>query len=107
MKSLANMMQQAQDLQSKISELQEKMANVEVVGKSAGGMCEVTLSGKGEAQKIKIDPSLVDGDNIQTMEDLIVAAFNDAKSKADAEMKRQMSDLTGGISLPPGMQLPF
>jgi len=107
MKNLASMMKQAQQLQSKMAEMQENLQNIEVTGSSAGGMCLVTLNGKGEARKLKIDPSLVTPDDATVMEDLILAAFNDAKSKVDASMREKMSELTGGLPLPPGMQLPF
>ena len=107
MKNLASMMKQAQELQSKMSEVQEKLRSLEVVGSSAAGMCEVTMNGKGEVLKLKIDPSLVSKDDTLIMEDLIVAAFTDAKSKSDNLMRDKMSDLTGGLSLPLGMQLPF
>jgi DNA-binding YbaB/EbfC family protein len=107
MKNLAGMMKQAQEMQSKMTEMQENLQNVEVTGTSAAGMCQVTLNGKGEAVKLKIDPSLVTPDDATVLEDLILAAFNDAKNKVDAEMREKMSELTGGLQLPPGMQLPF
>ncbi len=107
MKNLAGMMKQAQEMQSKMTEMQENLQSVEVTGSSAAGMCQVTLNGKGEAVKLKIDPSLVTPDDATVLEDLILAAFNDAKSKVDAEMREKMSELTGGLQLPPGMQLPF
>jgi len=107
MKNFAGMMKQAQQLQSKMADMQENLQNVEVTGSSAAGMCEVTLNGKGEARKIKIDPSLVTPDDATVLEDLILAAFNDAKAKVDVEMREKMSELTGGLPLPPGMQLPF
>jgi len=107
MKNLASMMKQAQQMQSKMTEMQENLQNVEVTGSSAGGMCQVTLNGKGEARKLKIDPSLVTPEDASVLEDLILAAFNDAKTKVDTEMREKMSELTGGLQLPPGMQLPF
>jgi len=107
MKNLASMMKQAQQMQSKMTEMQENLQTVEVTGSSAGGMCQVTLNGKGEARKLKIDPSLVTPEDASVLEDLILAAFNDAKTKVDTEMREKMSELTGGLQLPPGMQLPF
>ena len=107
MKNLASMMKQAQEMQSKMTEMQENLQNMEVTGSSAGGMCQVTLNGKGEARKLKIDPSLVTPEDATVLEDLILAAFNDAKNKVDTEMREKMSELTGGLQLPPGMQLPF
>ena len=107
MKNLAGMMKQAQELQSKMTEMQENLQNIEVTGSSAAGMCEVTLNGKGEARKLKIDPSLVTPEDAGVLEDLILAAFNDAKTKVDLQMRDKMSELTGGLPLPPGLQLPF
>ncbi len=107
MKNLASMMKQAQEFQSKMAEVQEKLKSLEVIGASAAGMCEVTMNGKGEVLKLKIDPSLVDPGGTGVMEDLIIAALADAKSKSDNLMRDKMSDLTGGLALPPGMQLPF
>lgn len=107
MKNLASMMKQASELQGKMAEIQENLQQIEVTGSSAAGMCQVTLNGKGEARKLKIDPSLVTPDDAGVLEDLILAAFNDAKSKVDAEMRDKMAELTGGLPLPPGFQLPF
>ena len=107
MKNLANMMKQAQEFQNKLSDIQEKMATVEVKGVSAGGMCELMMNGQGEAQRLKIDPCLLNEENVEVLEDLIVAAINDAKTKADSTLKEKMSELTGGLPLPAGFQLPF
>ncbi|NQW00841.1 MAG: YbaB/EbfC family nucleoid-associated protein [Rhodospirillales bacterium] len=107
MKNFASMMKQAQEMQSKMAEMQENLQTIEVIGQSAAGMCQVTLNGKGEAKKIKIDPSLVTPDDAGVLEDLILAAFNDAKGKVEAEMKEKMSELTGGLALPEGFKLPF
>lgn len=107
MTNLGQMMKQAQQLQTKMQEMQDALAEMEVTGQSGGGMCRVTLSGKGEARRVKIDPALVTPDDAEVLEDLIVAAFNDAKAKAEAHMAEAMSELTGGLQLPPGMQLPF
>ena len=105
--NLANMMKQAQEMQSKMADMQENLQKVEVLGESAAGMCQVTLNGKGEAKTLKIDPSLVTPEDVGVMEDLILAAFNDAKTKVEAQMKDQMSEFTGGIPLPEGFKLPF
>lgn len=107
MKNLGQMLKQAQEIQSKMAGMQEELADMEITGSSAGGMVQVTLNGKGEARKLKIDPSLVTPDDAEVLEDLILAAFNDAKGKIETEMQDRMSDLTGGLSLPPGMKLPF
>lgn len=104
--NLQNLMKQAQNMQKKMEEAQSKLAEKEVVGKSAGGMVEVTLNGKYEMKKINIDKSLVDADEVDVLEDLIVAAYNDAKNKVDEEMKNNMSSITGGLDLG-GMKFPF
>ena len=107
MKNLGQMLKQAQEMQAKMQEMQEKLANVEVTGSAAGGMCQVTMSGKGEARRVSIDPALVISDETEVLEDLILAAINDAKTKAEEESRTEMQKLTGGLELPPGFQLPF
>ena len=76
-------------------------------GGAGGGRIEVTLNGKGEARKISIDPSLIEGSEAEMLEDLVLAAFNDAKGKQEQAVREKMSELTGGLPLPPGMRLPF
>jgi len=107
MKNLGQMLKQAQEFQSKMAGMQEEMADMEVTGSSGGGMVQVILNGKGEARKIKIDPSLVTPDDAEVLEDLILAAFNDAKGKAEKAMQEKMAEMTGGLELPPGMKLPI
>ncbi len=107
MKNLGQMMKQAQEMQAKMAEMQEKLAEVEVTGASGGGMIQVTLNGRGEMRKVEIDPALVDPDEVAVLEDLIVAAANDARAKVEAQAAQRMSELTGGLSLPPGFKLPF
>ena len=107
MKNLGQMMRQAQEMQSKMAELQEQLAATEVTGAAGGGMVQVTTNGKGELRAIKIDPALVDPNEVAVLEDLIVAATNDARSKADAASAERMRELTGGLALPPGFKLPF
>ena len=107
MKNLAQMMKQAQEMQSKVAEMQERLANVEVTGVAGGGMLEVRMTGKGEMRGMKIDPALVNPDETEVLEDLIMAAVNDAKAKSDALAREEMQKLTGGLNLPPGMNLPF
>jgi len=107
MKNLGAMMKQAQQMQSKMAELQEQLAVMEITGSSGGGMVRVTLNGKSEALRVKIDPSLFEDKDAEVLEDLILAAFNDAKSKVETAMREKMSELTGGLQLPPGLQLPF
>jgi DNA-binding YbaB/EbfC family protein len=107
MKNLGHMLKQAQEFQSKMAGMQEEMTDMEVTGSSAGGMVQITLNGKKEARKLKIDPSLVTPDDAEVLEDLILAAFNDAKGKVEKVMQEKMSEMTGGLALPPGMKLPF
>jgi len=99
-------MKQAQELQGRMADLQEQLAQLEITG-AAGGMVEVTLNGKGEARKFKIDPAAVNAEDTEMLEDLLLAAFNDAKSKQEQAMREKMSALTGGLPLPLGMALPF
>ena len=107
MKNFGQMMKQAQKLQEKMGELQEQLATAELVGSSGGGMVEVTLSGKGDVRKLKIDPSLVDREEVEVLEDLIVAAMNDAKTKLEAHVAERMAEVTGGLKLPSGIQFPL
>jgi DNA-binding YbaB/EbfC family protein len=107
MKNLGNMLKEAQKLQSRMAEMQAKLDTIEVAGAAGGGMVTVTLNGKGEMRKVKIDPSLVDPAEIEILEDLVVAAFNDAKAKVEAQVQDEMSKLTGGMNLPAGLKLPF
>ena len=107
MKNISGMLKEAQKLQQRMGEMQAKLAELELDGSAAGGMVTVTLNGKGEMRKIKIDRSLVVPDEIEMLEDLIVAATNDAKAKTEAHVQEEMGKLTGGLPLPPGMKLPF
>lgn len=107
MKNLGQMMKQAQKMQEKMGSLQDELANSEVTGSSGGGMVEVTMSGKHVVGNIHIDESLMVADERDVLEDLLAAAFNDAKTKVEEMMKEKMSELTGGLQLPPGMSLPF
>ena len=107
MRNLGDMMKQAQEMQAKMAEAQEKIEVMQVTGASGGGMVEVTLSGKGDMRQVQIDPSLLGGDDKEVLEDLIMAAHNDAKSKAEELVQEEMAKVTGGLNLPPGLKLPF
>jgi len=107
MKNLAGLMKQAQQMQERMQDMQSKMEAMEVEGTSGAGMVTLTLSGKGELRRIKIDPKLADPSDLEMLEDLIVAAHRDAKAKAEAMMQAEMQKVTGGLQLPPGMKLPF
>ena len=104
---IMKMMKQAKDLQSKMATMQEEIALIEVEGAGGAGLVKVTLNGKGEMRGVSIDPSLLKEEEAEILEDLIVAAHNDAKGKAEAAMQEKMQELTGGLQLPPGMQLPI
>jgi len=102
---LMKMMKQAQEIQGRMQKMQEDLAGLEVEGQSGGGLVKVTINGKFEARAIKIDPSLIKPDEREILEDLILAAFQDAKSKAEAAVQAKMQELTGGLQLPPGLKL--
>ena len=107
MTNFGKMMKQAQELQSRMADLQEQLVQLEITGGAGGGMVEVTLNGKGEARKFKINPAAVNAEDSEMLENLLLAAFNVAKNKQEQAMREKMSALTGGLPLPPGMALPF
>ncbi|MFZ5791553.1 MAG: YbaB/EbfC family nucleoid-associated protein [Pseudomonadota bacterium] len=107
MKNIGQMMKQAQQMQAKMAELQAQLESHEVTGQSGGGMVSATMNGKGQVRRVKIDPKLVDPSDVGMLEDLIVAALNDAKAKLEAHLQAEMAKLTGGLQLPPGFKLPF
>ena len=102
--NIAQLMQQAQKMQEGLKEAQAELANLEVTGQSGGGMVEVTLSGRHEVRRINIDPSI--GDDMEMLEDLVAAAFNDAVNRVQEASQEKMSGLTGGMPMPPGFTLP-
>ena len=101
------MMKRAEEMQRKMASLQDEAGRAIVEGRSGGGLVSVTLNGKGEMQGLSIDPSLFKEDDISVLEDLIVTAHNEAKTKAEQMMQQKMAELTQGLQLPPGMKLPF
>ena len=103
--NIAQLMQQAQRMQENMQRAQEEVAQLEVIGNSGGGMVAVTLSGRMECRKVRIDPSVLS--DPEMAEDLIAAAFNDAVNKVNAESQARMSAATAGMQLPPGMKMPF
>jgi nucleoid-associated protein EbfC len=107
MKNFGDMMKKAQEMQAKMGEMQAKMAAIELSGTAGGGLVEVTLNGKFETRRVRIDRTLLKGDEGEVLEDLLVAAFNDARAKVEARMAQEMGALTGGLQLPPGFKLPF
>ncbi len=107
MRDMMGMMKQAKEMQSKMKALQDEIAELEVTANSGGGLVSVTLSGKGVLSGLKIDPSLVKEGEGEILEDLIIAAHNDAKGKLEALMAEKTQALTAGLPIPPGFKLPF
>ena len=107
MNNFNNMIKQAQDLQKKMAEAQEKVETLEAEGISGGGIVKITINGKNNVTSVNIDETEIDKNEKEILEDLIVAAFNDARDKIQRKIADEMSSLTGGIKLPPGMKLPF
>ncbi len=107
MKNLAGLMKQASQMQQKMQEMQELLESREVEGQAGAGMVVVTLSGKGDMRRVKIDAKLADPAEMEMLEDLILAAHTDAKRKVEALAAEEMQKATGGLQLPAGMKLPF
>jgi len=105
--NIGNMMRQVQEMQSKMANMQERLGDVEIQGQAGGGMVAATINGKGEMKGIKIDPKLIDPNDKEMLEDLIVAACNDARAKMESEVAKETEKMMGGIKLPPGVKLPF
>ncbi len=107
MKDILGIMKQAKEMQSKMAEMQEGLAEVEAEGSSGAGMVTLTLSGKGDLRSLSIDPSMVKDGEVEMIEDLIIAAHADAKGKVENIMAEKTKELTAGLPIPPGMKLPF
>ena len=107
MKDLSKLMKQAQEMQQRVGEMQEALASAELDGSAGGGMVTVTLNGKGDMRRIKIDPAIAGPDDIEVLEDLIVAAHGAARARVEAHAAEEMKKVTGGMQLPPGMEMPF
>lgn len=107
MKNLGNMLKQAQQMQTRMQDMQAKLEATEVEGQAGAGMVKVRLTGKGDLRRVAIDPSLMAPDEREVLEDLLVAAHADAKQKVEAMMAEEMQKATAGMSLPPGIKLPF
>ncbi len=104
---LNEIMKQAGEMQARMQEMQEKLADIEATGEAGAGMVKVVLNGKGYAKAVAIERSLMKEDEAEILEDLVAAAINDAKAKLEKETEEQMKKLTAGMPLPPGMKLPF
>ncbi|MCO5063659.1 MAG: YbaB/EbfC family nucleoid-associated protein [Rhizobiaceae bacterium] len=107
MKDLLGLMSKAKEMQAKMQSMQEEMTSLEATGQSGGGLVSVTLSGKFEMKALKIDLSLVKEGEGEILEDLIVAAYNDAKSKIEQAIQQKTQEMTSGLGLPAGLKLPF
>ena len=104
-KGFGNMLKQAQELQERMQAMQAELEGLEVEGSAGGGMVRVTLSGKGDMKRVAIDKSVAKPEDVEILEDLIVAAHTDAKGKLEVALKEKMQSVTGGLPLPPGMGL--
>lgn len=103
---LGNIMQQAQKMQEDLKKAQEELELMQVTGQSGGGLVTIIMTGKREVRKVTIDPSLV-GDDKDMLEDLVAAAVNDAVNKVSKMKKEKMAEITAGLPIPPGFQMPF
>lgn len=105
MKDVMGMMKKVGEMQAKLKKVQEELEQAEYEGQSGGGLVKVTVDGKGSFKKIRIDPSLAKADEVEILEDLVIAAASDAKNKADYAAQSKMSEVTAGLPIPPGMKL--
>lgn len=104
---MTKMMKSAQEMQTKMAELQEEMANMTVTGESGAGLVKATASVQGELKALDIDPSIFDPNEKEVVEDLILAAIKDAQGRAQTKMQEEMGRMAEGMGLPPGMKFPF
>lgn len=105
MKDLMGMMGKVREMQARMEKMQAELAEMELEGQAGGGMVRVTMSGKGDIRKVRIDPSLLKPEEAEIVEDLVMAAAADAKGKVEATMQTKMADVTGGLPIPPGLKL--
>jgi len=105
MKDLMGMMGKVREMQNRMQEVQAELSDMEIEGRAGAGLVQVVVNGKGDLRRIKIDPSLAKPDEIDILEDLVTAAFQDAKSKVEAAVQEKMASITGGLPLPPGLKL--
>jgi nucleoid-associated protein EbfC len=105
MKDLMGVMKQLGEMQSRMSRMQEELAQMEIDGQAGGGLVKVVLGGKGDLKKLSIDPSLMKPGEIEILEDLVVAAAQEAKGKLEALLQAKMQDMAGGLPIPPGLKL--
>lgn len=107
MKNLAGLMKQASEMQERMQELQTRLGTMECEGSAGAGLVRVVLNGKGELRRVSIDPKLATAEDREMVEDLLVAAHGEAKRQIEAAAAEEMQKLTGGLTLPPGLKLPF
>ncbi len=107
MKDLSQMMQKVQEMQSRMSEAQDRLEEMTVTGQAGGGLVTVTLNGKGAMTDVTVDDSLLKPEEKEIVEDLVTAAHNDARGKVEQMVADQMKDVAGGLPLPPGFKMPF
>ena len=107
MNNMSQIMKQAKVMQDKMAEMQKKIEEQEVEGSSGGGVIKVLVNGKNEIKSLKIDPTLINAEEVEVLEDLLIAAINDANKKLKESAANQMNSLSDGMGLPPGMKLPF
>ena len=107
MNNMSQIMKQAKAMQDKMTEMQKKIEEQEVEGSSGGGVIKVLVNGKNEIKSLKIDPTLINAEEVEVLEDLLIAAINDANKKVSENMTQQLGSLSGGMGLPPGIKLPF
>jgi DNA-binding YbaB/EbfC family protein len=107
MKNIGAMMKQVQEMQTRMADMQARLETLTVTGQSGAGLVRVTLSGKGVMKGLEVDPSLLKPEEKEILEDLVIAAHTDAKSRMDQLVADEMKQVTGGLPLPPGFQLPF
>jgi DNA-binding YbaB/EbfC family protein len=105
MKDLMGVMKQLGEMQSRMSKMQEELAQMEIDGQAGGGLVKVVLGGNGDLKKLSIDPSLMKSSEVEILEDLVVAAAQEAKGKLEAQLQAKMQEMTGGLPIPPGMKL--
>ena len=107
MKNIAGLMKQASQMQQKMQEMQAALETAEVEGQAGAGMVKIVLSGKGDMKRVTVDPKLADPDEMEMLQDLLLAAHADARRKVEVMAAEEMQKATGGLQLPPGMKLPF
>ncbi|MCF6225578.1 MAG: YbaB/EbfC family nucleoid-associated protein [Xanthomonadales bacterium] len=104
-RGIGGLMKQAQQMQEQMAKAQSELGNMRVQGESGGGMVKIEMNGRHEVNKVSLDPAMMD--DVEMLEDLVTAAFNDAVNKVAKNSEEQMAGMTAGLNLPPGMKLPF